>query len=543
MKIGRSYKQHGISGKFDAIVVGSGIGGLATAALLAKHGGRKVLVLERHYTAGGFTHTFTRPGYEWDVGVHYIGQTQPHTLLRKTFDEVTDGALQWADMGSIYDTFVVGEDRYELPAGRENWRRAMHTYFPNDHRAIDTYLKYLRECAQASRLFFAEKALPDMLSVALGPLMRWPLMKFAGRTTQEVLSSLTSNRRLHAVLAGHYGDYGLPPAQSSFFIQALVAHHYLRGGAYPVGGSSRIAATIVPLIEAEGGAVMTSAEVSEVLVEKGRAVGVRLFDGAEHRAPIVVSDAGVATTFNRLVPQNVSRRLGFARAVARVEPSVAHASLYLGFQKTAAELGLNTSNVWVYPHEDHDAAFTKFQQNKDAPLPVAYLSFPSAKDPSFEKRHPGRATVEVVTLAPYAWFKQWEDSRWKKRGDAYEAMKQNLTDKMLQALFQQCPQLEGQVDHCELSSPLSTRHFANFSQGEIYGLAHTPGRFKQRWLKPRTRLPGLYLTGADVCTAGVGGALFGGVLTASALLGQNLPAKIAKRTSQDVGIVAQPARV
>jgi phytoene dehydrogenase-like protein len=77
-----------------AIVIGSGIGGLASAALLAKHGGQRVLVLERHYVAGGYTHTFQRHGYEWDVGVHYIGEVQPGTLLRALFDELTEAQLE-----------------------------------------------------------------------------------------------------------------------------------------------------------------------------------------------------------------------------------------------------------------------------------------------------------------------------------------------------------------------------------------------------------------------------------------------------------------
>src|SRR6185437_16090769 len=98
MKIGTSYKQHPVAEHWDVIVVGSGIGGLATAGLLARHAGKRVLVLERHYTAGGFTHTFTRPGYEWDVGVHYIGQVGARQAMRGVFDYVTEGRLAWAPL-------------------------------------------------------------------------------------------------------------------------------------------------------------------------------------------------------------------------------------------------------------------------------------------------------------------------------------------------------------------------------------------------------------------------------------------------------------
>src|SRR5262245_35525026 len=96
-----SYRQQRPTGSYDAIIIGSGIGGLAAAALLAKHAGKRVLVLERHYAVGGFTHTFHRPGYEWDVGVHYIGDLAEGTITRALFDEITDGELQWADLGDV----------------------------------------------------------------------------------------------------------------------------------------------------------------------------------------------------------------------------------------------------------------------------------------------------------------------------------------------------------------------------------------------------------------------------------------------------------
>lgn len=530
MKIGTSYKQHGAEGSFDAIVIGSGIGGLASAALLAKHAGKKVLVLERHYTAGGFTHVFHRPGYEWDVGVHYIGQTQPRALLRRAFDEITDDQLAWADMGEIYDTIIIGEDRYPFPAGRDNWRRAMRQWFPREGVAIDRYLELVSACVQSSQLFFAEKVLPRPIAAIVGGAMRRKMMKLGSRTTLDVLRELTSDERLIGVLTGQYGDYGLPPSQASFFMHALVINHYFDGGAYPVGGSARIAETILPVIERAGGKVLTNAEVEEILVEKNRAVGVRLADGHCVYAPMVISDAGVANTFGKLVPRDVADKHGFDRQLTEVAPSVAHASLYLGFASSADELGLSRSNLWVYPHHDHDRNVARFTADIDAPLPVAYLSFPSAKDPDFANRHPGRATVEVVTLAPYDWFAAWQDTRWKKRGAEYDALKASLTQRMLAPLFAEHPHLEGQVDHCELSSPLSTRHFANFGHGEIYGVEHTPHRFAQRWLRPATPVKSLYLTGADICSAGVGGALFGGVLTVSTILRRNMITAIARRT-------------
>lgn len=530
-RIGRSYKQQGIPDPgpkgWDAIVTGSGLGGLAAASMLARHADKRVLVLERHYTAGGFTHTFHRPGYEWDVGVHYVGDVhRPHTMLRRAFDHLTDGELQWADMGEVYDTIVIGDDRYDFVAGRENFRARMHEYFPRDTAAIDSYIAELRATQQRTKKFFLEKALPPTLGALATPLLRWPAMKDARRTVKEVLGGLTDNPRLRGVLAGQYGDYGLPPGQASWFMHALLVTHYLGGAAYPVGGSSRIAETMLPGIERHGGAVVTSAEVARILVEDGRARGVRLASGEEIRAPLVISDAGVAITFGQLLSADAAARANVAPTVKGAAPSFAHVSLYVGCRQDTASLGLTPANRWVYAHEDHDLAVARYEADPDAPLPVTYLSFPSAKDPDFARRFPGRATIEVIGVAPYEWFAKWQDTSWKKRGADYDALKQQITDRLLAALIKECPQLAGKIDHAELSTPLTTRHFAGHPHGEIYGLAHTPARFAARHLRPHTPIAGLFLTGADICTAGVGGALMGGLLTAAAITRKNVIAQV-----------------
>jgi all-trans-retinol 13,14-reductase len=161
-------------------------------------------------------------------------------------------------------------------------------------------------------------------------------------------------------------------------------------------------------------------------------------------------------------------------------------------------------------------------------LPVLFLSFPSAKDPSFASRYPGRATIEVVAPVPFAWFERWADTRWKHRGVAYEQLKARLAGNLLRELENAVPQVRGKIDYCELSTPLSTLSFTNHQHGEIYGLAHVPERFRLNCLGPRTAVPGLYLTGADVTTAGVTGAMMAGVLAASAILRRNLMSVVTK---------------
>lgn len=524
-----SYKQQTLEEHWDSIVIGSGIGGLAAAALLARHGGKRVLVLERHYTAGGYTHSFRRPGYSWDVGVHYIGEVNdPGSPVRAVFDHLTEGKLRWHKMPEVYDRVITGGRTVDFPEGRENFRTALKVAFPKESGAIDRYLASVEAAQKAGGLYFAEKAIPRPIARVAGGWMRAGFLRWARRTTLEVLRELTRDRELIGVLTAQWGDYGLPPAQSSFGMHAIIANHYFNGASYPVGGAARIAETIAPAIESNGGKIVVSAEVREIVTERGAAVGVKMADGRELRAPVIVSDAGAGNTFERLLPRANPMPNTIKEALRCIPPSMAHLSLYVGLKHTAAELGLTGTNLWIAPGPDHDANLARFVKDPSAPFPMLFISFPSAKDPEFEHKHPGRATIEAVALAPYDWFESFEGGVWKRRGAEYDAFKDGLKRRLQRELERAVPAVAGKIDYAELSTPLTTRHFMNYARGEAYGLAVTPERFLSRALTPQTSIKGLYLTGQDVATLGVTGAMMGGLLSASAILKRNLLSKVSR---------------
>ncbi len=358
----QSYKQKpALQETYDTIVIGSGMGGLATAAILSKQG-QKVLVLERHYTAGGFTHVFKRKGYEWDVGIHYIGEVQrENSMLRKLFDYVTDGELKWADMGEVYDRIVIGDQHFDFVKGAKNFKKQMISYFPEEEQAINEYVDLVFKAVKTSRNYYISKAIPPFLNRLVGRFLRKPFYKFSDKTTDEVLRSLTSNETLIKVLTGQYGDYGLPPKQSSFTMHASVARHYFDGGSFPIGGSSQIVKKVDPVIAASGGTILISAEVEEVIIEKNTAVGVRMKDGKTIHAKNIVSNAGVMTTYNKLLPSETVEKHKLKAQLKKVQPSVAHASLYIGLEGSPEELQLPKTNYWIYPAEgDHDTCVKRY---------------------------------------------------------------------------------------------------------------------------------------------------------------------------------------
>ena len=504
------------------------MGGLTTAALLSELD-QRVCVLEQHYTAGGYTHSYERNGYEWDVGVHYIGDVGTGTRTRKMFDFLTGGKLEWAPMADEYDRFYIGNKVYNAIAGKQAFRDNLVRQFPEEAAAIDAYMALLRKVGRALGDLGMEKVLKPWQRKLAAPVVSLRTPDFMHCSTHEVLSGLTHNPDLIATLCGQWGDMGLPPRQSAFMVHAMIVRHYLYGGYYPVGGSWRIADCIIPRIRKSGGEVFTYARVKRILVEDGRVAGVEMADGHRIECKTVISSAGISNTFGCLLPAEVADTFGYAEKLRSVRPSFAHLGVYIGLRATAKELGLPRTNFWIYPHNDYDAAVEAFVNDRDAEFPVVYISFPSAKDPDYLDRHPGTATIEIVAPAPFEWFEPWQGTIWGKRGAEYDAFKELLGQRLLKHLYDKLPQLEGRVDYYEVSTPLSTEWFSAYRHGELYGLDHTVERFRQDWLGPRTKIPGLWLTGQDTLTCGVTGAMMSGLLTTMAMVGLRRVGPLMKR--------------
>lgn len=521
MKKWTSYRSDLVSEKYDAIIIGSGISGLTSGALLAQ-AGKKVLILEKHFKVGGWTHTFKRKNYEWDVGIHYIGDVhKPWSPIRKLFDKITEGKLEWYKMNDNYDRIIFPDKHYNFICPKERFIEEMVGHFPDEKDAINKYLLLLGQSTKGGVQYFTNKALPRFLGNLTYPFMSRKFLSFAKMTTYDALRAITNNEKLISVLVGQWGDHGLPPKQSSFALHAMIARHYLDGGNYPIGSSRRIAETITDVIEKHGGRVVVNAGVDEVIV-KGRQVhGVLLKNGEEITSPLIISSSGIANTYGGLLRNSTNGGL-YKQRLNKVTKTDSFVCLFVGLNRSAQELGLSNTNLWIYPGYDHDKNVADYQANRVGAFPVLYVSFPSAKDPEYQKNFPNNATMEIITLARWSWYDKWKSGEWKNRGDEYELEKNVLANKMLKKAFEYVPQAKSSLDYYELSTPLTVKSLANYQAGEMYGLNHTIDRFKHRWIRPKTEIKGFFLTGQDVLTVGVSSALLSGLMTASVILKRNL---------------------
>ncbi len=330
-------------------------------------------------------------------------------------------------------------------------------------------------------------------------------------TTADVLASLTDDLRLRAVLSAQWGYYGATPARSSFAMHALMVRHFLRGAYYPVGGASSIAREMLATVAAGGGWTAVRRSVSEIIVRHGRVAGVRLADGAEIATKRVISAAGAIPTTDLLEKDLPGPGEPYREA------GPAHVSVYVGFKGDIAAQGAEKYCQWYYSTWDMEVAgWDVSPERPPGPSPVLFCSFPSLKDPTHDPGPEQRHTGEVITFVPWDSFSQWSDTKWKRRGPSYDAFKEALTTTLLEQYLEHYPGLAPLVDHVEMSTPLSTNHFAASARGSIYGLGTAPARFEDQSLLPRSGIKGLYLGGADVSAPGIAGALGGGVLAAAA---------------------------
>lgn len=516
-----------MSADYDVIVIGSGISGLTVANLLGQVQGKRVLVLEQHYQPGGYTHVFSRKGYTWDVGLHYVGRMFKGTLPRLLFDFMSQGRVEWHRIDDPFEKFVYPDFTFDVSAGKKRYCADLEAMFPAERKAIR---RYFADISHVSN-WYIRFLLSELLWPPLRKMFRivnWYARGLVRTTTSRYLDARIQDPRLRAVLVSQWGNYGLPPSESSFVIHSLVVNHFLDGGFYPVGGSAVIAEKLLDVICSCGGAVLTRHEAVELILENGVVAGVKARtsagDETVFRAPCVVSSVGAYNTFVKLVPKTVN--LPFREQLMKLPMGTCTVSLYLGLKQNPVSLGFKGENHWLCESYDHDWHFDDLGVMAGKPK-SCYLSFPSLKDPSAEKH-----TATIITYVDYESFRLWSGEQSGKRHKEYYALKDIISRGLIDFVEKRYPGFEAIIDYAELATPLSTEHFTDHFEGAIYGLSAGTERYRQNWLSVRTPVPGLYMTGVDVSSLGVIGSMMGGLVTASVLNGPFGIAKIVSRARQ-----------
>ncbi len=495
----------------QAVVIGTGAGGLTAAVALAQDG-YDVTALERERQLGGFLNPFKRRKYHFDPGVHYVGQCSPGGQIHRVLDRCgIDAEALFAPMDQDgYDVLRFPDFEFRVPQGIDAYRDRLAAAFPSDTRAIDRLaadMHALNTVLHRRSRGRKVRALPRLAPLAL-------------TTFGKYLSRLTRNPKLRSVIAAQGGDYGLPPSRTPALLGLGLNVHFLdRGSFFPRGGSGSLRDALVAAGQSLGVVYHRRAPVAAIEHARGRVTGVRTEAGQRFAADVVVSAIDPTLTYGRLLDESaISARM--QRKVARNITSVGSLCLYYGMKRDLRQHGLGAANVWDYPTWDVENAFAYAvgDSARDVPDDHAFFLSPnSLKDDTGAMAPSGCSTLEVVTLTSFAPYAQWADQRSFKRSAGYHELKAQAADALRASVDRRWPGLIGDVEVEEVSTPVTNNHFAGVVDGGIYGPAAVPEQFGPNAYRARGTLTGLYLAGAGVIGPGVAPSLASGLMAAKAV--------------------------
>jgi phytoene dehydrogenase-like protein len=518
--------------QWDAIVIGSGLGGLTTAAYLCA-AGKRTLVLEEHYVAGGNSQVFRRKHkgreYEFDVGIHYIGECGRDGLITSAL-----GGLGLAERvvfrpldSDGYSTLHFPDLSFRIPFGWDNYRARLKETFPNEHAPLDAVLDVMEGIGEAGhRLRRGELDMANVMAEAPA-FLEWGIKPVTDLFAAHGLSEQAS-----AVLLGEQGCYAVRPSDTPVVMAAGLTDHFMRGAYYPVGGGQVIAGRLIQAIRAYGGEVRTQSPVHRIRVENGRVLGV--VAGKKNRpaeeidAPIVVSNADLKRTFAELVgeahwaPETIER-------VRSLRMAVPLFCAYIGLDVSLAERGMPNSNHFIWGDYDIEGVYDDLDAGRMTSKAMCYLTAASLKDPESAHLAPeGFTNLQIMTLAPRT-YDVWSVDKTPSEGGryhrdpVYRKKKAEVMEQLIETSTQLIPDLREHIVWQEAATPVSQERFTHSTGGTSYGVEMSCTQAGPLRIGPRTEIEGFFLCGASTPSGpGIAGVIRSGIDAAGEALEADL---------------------
>ena len=510
---------HGESRKerYDAVVVGSGIGGLSAAALLAK-AGLDVLVVERHDRVGGYAHSFRRRRYVFDSGVHLVGGAEPVAyegggLLHQLLSAV--GVRDRVDFRCIDPCYTARFPGFEIdvPSGLEEFIAAHAREFPSERKGLRQIVQECLNLRQETRRV-AELASP--LDVMRTPDRFPTLLRYRRATLGEILDEHLESARLKAVLGTLWPYLGLPPSKVSFLYFATMLMSYVADGSYYCRGSfQHFVDALAHAIRSAGGEVLLRSSVRRIVVEDGRARGIVLENGQRIASDIVVSNVDALQTVHELVGAQAFSS-SYLRTLKRLEPSL---SAFVAYLATDLPLSPDTlaHETFSYSTWDHDASYASCA-NRPGFLTI---TAPTLADRSLAPD--GEHLLTLTTLVRH------DAANWRTDKDA-------MTDHLIRQAARVVSGLPNHIRFVEAASPRTLERYTRNTAGAVYGWELSPSQVGPGRLAGRLSVQGLHLVGHWTRPGGgVIGVVTSGVETAQAVLGYEREAELWARVHAIAG--------
>ena len=486
--------------RYDAVIIGSGLGGLECAYILSKEG-YNVCVLEQHSQIGGCLQNFTRDNCVFDTGIHYMGGLDEGQVLNKYFryfglmDKLK---LKRLDQDA-FDVIGFADDptEYGLAMGHDNFIKKMCGYFPDEKDALEKYISKIKEICEHFPLYnLSHKSLVmDELSLF-------------GDNANNFFREITKNERLQRVLAGTNPLYAGVPEKTPLYVHALVNNSFIESSWKLVDGSSQMADIFAGHILSNGGTILTNAKAEKFIFHNHALTAIELENKELIEARNFISAIHPVKTISMIDEQYL--RSVYRKRLKTLENTTSNFTLYVVFHPESFEY----LNYNVYFYKDQNVWLSKSMADADWPGNF-FMTTPAT---SHHGKYACNATI--MSYMNIEDVRQWEHTRVGRRGNEYQEFKKQKSEQVLDLVERRYPGFRKSVKKYYSSTPLTYRDYTGTIDGSMYGILKDSSDPVKTLISPRTKIPNLFLTGQSIILHGVLGVTIGAVTTCSELLGK-----------------------
>ena len=491
----------------DVVIVGSGLGGLACGAILAKEG-YKVCILEKNKQIGGNLQTYVRDRVIFDSGVHYVGGLDKGQNLYQLFKYLgIMDKLKLRKMDEdVFDAIVFEGDPvvYKYAQSYPRFIKTMVEYFPDEEEAINKYCDAIKEVCGKFPLYNLKSG---------GGLFE--KMTALEMDTKTFIESLTSNKKLQNVLAGNNLLYAGRAYKTPFYVHALIVNSYIESSYRFINGGSQISKYLSRIIHAHGGKILKHIKILKLQDEGGQQISYAESDkGVRYYGKIFISNIHPSQTLDMTESSLIKK--AYRNRIKSLENSIS--TFYINAVMKKDSFKHLNHNYYYFEQGDPWALLDYTEENW--PMGFALFFTTAAEHEEF---------TEGVTVMAYMRFedvKKWEHtfntvSNEISRGEDYDAFKKQKAEILLDLVERKFPGFKAGIKSYTTATPLSARDYIGTEDGSLYGLTKDYRDPLKTFISPRTKIPNLLLTGQNLNMHGVLGVTVSSVLTCSQILGMD----------------------
>lgn len=479
--------------KYDVIIIGSGLGGLACAHILSK-AGKSVLVLEKEAQLGGCLQSYKRNGFTFDTGFHYVGGLEEGQSLYAAFKMLGLENLPWEKMDEAFDRIQIGNQNFSFLQGYENFMENLQERFPAEKEALAQYIHLLKQTKQEQLSLLKSDQASSSFALFETGAWHYLVKTFHNPLLVDVLSATSLKLELRK--------------------DSLPLFTFLHGNASFIESSWRlkgpgalIVDSLIGDIRKQGGDIICRAAVEELVEKDGKVVCARCSDGQVYEAECFISDVHPAVTCSWIKQSKVMRGI-YLKRIGALDNTFGMLTVSLAVKPQ--QIKYFNWNQYIYKQSD---VWTFYQDNPSVDRLLITARLPEDG---------GEYLRQIDLLTPMSWDKcsRWAQTSVGHRGEEYTEMKRRLAAECIRLAEHFIPELGKMVEQFYVSTPLTYRDYTGTPEGSAYGIRKDYHNPMMTVLSPRTPLHNLLLTGQNLVLHGIHGVTMTAMYTCAEILGK-----------------------